>query len=184
VDDAGKEDWMTRYVYGYRISDVDGEVFFSFRKFPEIITSMPAQDFEVMDNEEVSGYLLNALTVALQSDIVLRKEIPEGDDPALAKADGFISLPVHQSMKLELYKVYINNCRSVADFARQLNKTETLARRLLDLRHRSFSTEIESAMRFFGKELVHDWRIEVASLCNSIRPSHHPSHVHPAAQPR
>jgi antitoxin HicB len=169
---------MARYVYGYQLIEDGDEIFFSFPKFPEIISSLPAREYGRLSPEDLKAFLLNALEVALQAAITMRQDLPESDNPSLTRLDGFISLPVHQAMKLELYKLFRENCPSVADFARQLGKSETLARRLLDLRHRSLSTEIENAIKLFGKELVHNWGLELSSYRDL--PVRHP----PTRQPR
>lgn len=163
---------MFRYVYGFRCAREAGEVFFRFRRFPEIVSSVGAGKFGVMTDTAIADYAHDAVITALQSIIALRDEIPASDDPGRLAADGFVSLSVRESMKLELYRLYRENCKSVADFARRLGKPETAARRLLDLRHHSRSAEIESAVEAFGKRLVHDWGLEQAAPAH-FRPSAH-----------
>jgi antitoxin HicB len=161
---------MFRYVYGFRCAREDGEVFFRFRRFPEIISAVGAGAFGKMNDETIEVHAHDAVIAALQSIIALHEEIPESDDPRRFAADGFVQLSVREAMKLELYRLYRANCKSVAEFARRLGKPETAARRLLDLRHHSRSAEIEAAVEAFGKQLVHDWGLEQAG--HTYRPAH------------
>lgn len=151
---------MDRYVYAVNYVAQRSELFFRFRKFPEIVTAVSKRSFDKMTKDDLEKYALNAVLTALQLYISGRVEVPIGDNPALVKADSFVVLPVQQSMKLELYKVYRENSKSISEFARQLEKSETATRRLLKLSHQSWPTEIEAAMKIFGKRLVHGWDIE------------------------
>lgn len=155
---------MFRYVYGFRYVHEDGEVFFRFRRFPEIVSSVTAGTFRKMTETAIAAYAHDAVLAALQAIIALRGDVPTSDNGSRLPADGFVSLSVRESMKLELYRVYRENCKSVAEFARRLGKPETAARRLLDLRHHSRSAEIERAIEAFGKRLVHNWGLEQAGL--------------------
>lgn len=151
-----------RYVYAYSNVTEDGEAFFRFPKFENIFSSLDEDVFKNSSEHEIADHAHDAVITALQGIILTRDEIPQADDPSLTKADRFVHLRVGESMKLELYKLYLENCSSVADFARLLNKQETAAHRLLDLRHNSKASEIEKVIAFFGKRLVHDWSLEAA----------------------
>lgn len=153
---------MRQYVYAFRCEAEDGEVFFRFPRFPEIISAVGQAAFAALDKDQVAEYGRDAVVTALESVIAAREDVPEGDDPALVPADGFVRLSVGESMKLELYKLYRANCRSSGEFARLLGKPETAARRLLDLRHASKASEIEKAVAALGKRLVHNWSLEAA----------------------
>ncbi len=154
---------MHRYVYAFRREAEDGEVFFRFPRFPEIIFALDRDTLRTKSQEDIAVDAHDAVITALQAIIVTREEVPAGDDTALVQADGFVHLSVRESMKLELYKLYKENAGSIADFARSLGKSETAARRLLDLRHSSRSSEIEKAVAVFGKRLAHDWALEKAA---------------------
>jgi|GEM_PF-3587938 len=154
---------MIRYVYAFRCVREEGEVFFRFRRFPEIVSAVRATIFAKMTEEAVEAYAHDAVIAALQGIIATREDIPESDDSRRLAADGFVQLSVREAMKLELYRLYRENCKTVAEFARRLSKPETAARRLLNLRHHSRSAEIEEAVEAFGKRLVHDWGLEQAS---------------------
>ena len=149
---------MCRYVYGFRCESEDGEVFFRFPRFPEIVTAVKKDSFDAMTDEDVHAYAHDAVITALQAIIAAREDIP-GADRATTRADGFVRLSVQESMKLSLYEIYKENCRSIAEFAQELGKSETAARRLLDLSHGSRPNEIEAAVQVFGKRLDHDWEV-------------------------
>lgn len=151
---------MAEYVYGFRFVLEEGEVFFCFPKIGEIISALPQDELERMDGAAIYDHAHDAVVAALQARVTARESLPDVDDYRRARADGFVRLSPTEAMKLELYKLYADNCQSVADFARQFGKAETLVRRLLDLRHRSKVTEIEAAVRFFGKQFLHRWDVE------------------------
>ena len=153
---------MCRYIYAYRVEPEDGEVFVRVPRFPEIISSIDEDEFRSMDAAAVEAYAHDAVVTALQAMIAFREEIPPVDDTGIVQADGFVRLTVRESMKLALYALYKENCNSVSEFARQLGKPETAARRLLNLRHGSKPGEIEKAAALFGKRIVHDWALEAA----------------------
>lgn len=153
---------MCIYVYGYDLVREGGEVFLRFPRFPEVISALGEEEFTRMTAEEVRAFAHDAVVTTLEGAIACREDVPGGDDPSVMAADGFVYLDVRESMKLELYKVYKANCASIAEFAQRLDKPETAARRLLDLRHPSKSSEIEKALAVFRKRLVHDWRLVAA----------------------
>ncbi len=151
---------MCRYVYGFNLRPEDREIFFRFPGFPEIISAIDLDTFRAMGQDEIENHAHDAIITALQAVIAFREDVPAADDPALVHTDGFVHLSVSESMKLELFRIYKTNCKSVAAFARLLGNSETAARRLLDLRHGSRPTEIEKAVKALGKRLVHDWSLE------------------------
>lgn len=153
---------MCRYTYAYFLEIEDGEAFFRFPRLREIISSVPEKDFRSMSWQSRGAFAHDAVITALRSIISTRDEIPTEDDPGIVRADGFVHLSVREAMKLELYKLYRANCGSVPQFAKMLSKSETAARRLIDLSHRSRPKEIEDAIGVFGKRLVHHWSLEAA----------------------
>ncbi len=155
---------MCRYVFSYKFEEENEECFLKFPAFPEIITSINKKDLHSKSAEEIEEYAHGAVIAALQAIITMRDNIPESNDPGLVRADGFVRLSVGESMKLELSKIYKENCKSVAEFSRVLGKPATAARRLLDLNHKSTPSEIENAVRVFGKRLAHDWHLEDAPV--------------------
>ncbi len=157
---------MCRYVYAFH-REVRGEkVFFKFPKLPAIVWYASIDQVAAMTEDQLRFQMAILVVAALQELIAARDDIPAGDNEKLVKADGFVSLSVQQAMKLELFKVYKENCKSVAAFARLINKEETSARRLLNLRHPSVVTEIETSMEALGKRIVHSWNVEVAGAPN------------------
>jgi len=155
---------MCRYVFAYDLERKDGEVAFRFPKFPDLITSLPEDEFARLTPEEVRTRARDAAMAALQAAVSLREDIPEGDSPDLDDADAFVFLGVRESMKLELSKVVRANCKTVAAFARKAGMSDTWARRMLDLDYPSKSSEVEKAIEIFGKRLTHDWKVENDSL--------------------
>jgi hypothetical protein len=155
---------MIRYVYAFCFDHLDDEIYFRFAQFPDIISCVSVEAFQCMDHQDIQDHAADAVTTALQTHVAAKSEIPAGDDPHLVKADGFVQLSVQQAMKLELFKLYKENCRSILDFSKKIEKKETAARRLLNLRHQSWATEIESAIEAFGKRLAHKWALEVTPM--------------------
>ena len=151
---------MCRYVYGFNLRPEDGESFFRFPRFPGIISAIDLDTFRAMREDEIENHAHDAIITALQAIITVREDVPAADDPAVVHADGFVHLSVSESMKMELFKIYKTNCKSVAEFARLLGKSETATHRLLDLRHGSRPREIEKAVDVLGKRLVHDRSLE------------------------
>jgi hypothetical protein len=163
---------MAQYIYAFHREIREKEVFFKFPKFPEIISSLPKERFKIASIRDLQYHASDAVITALQARISVRKEIPPGDNQSLIKADGFVILTVQQCMKLELFKVYRENCRSIAELARQIDKKETAVRRMLDLRHPSAATEIEGALEQFGKLLLPCWSLgPTSSSGHSTRPT-------------
>lgn len=151
---------MERYIYAYDIERDEGEVFFIFRAFPEIISAVSEDDFDGWAGEECMAHAEDAVVTALQSIIATRGGFPASDDPDIVSAAGFVHLAPQQAMKLQLATVYAKNCRSVSDFARRIQKQDTAARRLLNLRHRSTTDEVVEALAKFGIRLRHGWGTE------------------------
>jgi hypothetical protein len=148
---------MEQYTYAYDLKELDEEVFFVFRSFPEIVSALSKQVFDLMGGSERQAFAEDAVLTALQSIISVRDELPTSDNPDTLRASGFVYLSPLQAMKLQLFRVYADNCTSVADFARRIEKQDTAARRLLKLRHHSSVEEIEEALSKFGIKLVHKW---------------------------
>lgn len=155
---------MYKYAYAYRIETREEEVFFHFPQLPEIISALPVAKFRVMSPEEIQEYATDAVLTALQARISGRIEIPSGDNQdMILNAYGFVNLSIQQSLKLELFNVYKQHCKNLADLSRKVDKKETAVRRLLDLRHQSWVSEIETAMASLGVRVVPTWHIEAKS---------------------
>ena len=156
-----------RYVYAYFVEADGRNVHIYFPKFPEIISevALRTKHFDKSAiSDDVQKHACEALIAGLQGRIATRLDIPEPDDLTIKAADGFVILTVQQSMKLELFKLYRENCRSVVELARRINKQETAARRLLNLRHPSHPLEVEAAFEVLGKQIVHFWGTEPATV--------------------
>ena len=152
---------MHQYVYAFLLERRDDEVFFVFPRFPEIVSAVPAEVFDVWDGDMKLSHAEDAVITALQSIVLTRDVIPEPDDRRDRKAAGFVWLSTLQAMKLELARVFADTSCSVADFARKIDKHDTAARRLLNLRHRSATDEIEEALAVFGRRLDSQWDTEL-----------------------
>ncbi|MGA8907095.1 MAG: hypothetical protein WB524_05740 [Acidobacteriaceae bacterium] len=152
---------MYKYAYAYRTEQDGDEVFFRFPQLPEIISTVPLEQFRAMSAEAIQAFATDAVLTALQTRISGRLEIPSGDNQELIlRADGFVNLSIQQSLKIELFDVYKQNCKTIVEFSRRLGKKETAARRLLNLHHQSWVTEIEAAMASFGRRILPTWHIE------------------------
>jgi hypothetical protein len=151
---------MHAYTYPFRLEERSGEVFFTFPHFPEIISSLPRERVAEMTPADSQGHANDAVLVALQARIAAREDTPSAHNAMHVRADGFVALSVPQAMKLELYSLSREYSRTLSEFARHINKDETVARRLLDLRHNSLPSHIESAIAAFGGILVHNWDID------------------------
>lgn len=160
---------MEQYIYAYDLERRDGEVFFVFRAFPEIISAVDEREFNAWTHEEERAHVEDAIVTALQAMIGSRSRIPGGDDPNVVSARGFVHLSPQQAMKLQLFTVYAANCQSISEFARRIGKQDTAARRLLNLRHRSTTAEIVEALARFGIQLRHVWGTEQVASGARIR---------------
>ena len=154
---------MDRFVYAYSFEREDGEVLFRFPKIDRIISGVSEAELAEMSPEKIDEHAHDAVIEALQTYTAGRESLPEMDDPRFKDADGFVRLTPQEAMKLELYKVYKENCQTVGEFANKISRSATVARRLLDLRYRSAPKEIANAIEVFGKQLVHSWSVEEAS---------------------
>lgn len=153
---------MARYAYSYTVTLEDGEAVFSFPKFPEIISAVPAEQL-AGDAAATDAHAYDAVVTALQAIIASGDDIPEPDSVLMA-ASGFVFLSPLLAMKLQLYRVYLaQGFASVADFARRIGRQDTTARRLLNLRHRSVPDEIEEVLAGLGIVIEHDWDVRPAA---------------------
>ena len=148
---------MYAYIYAYKAVREYGEVFLKFPAVPEIITSLSEEEYGSASSEYLDQFCHDAVVTALQSHISYREPIPESNHPGRVEAEGFVRLNVIESMKLQLYDVYLTNCKSVGELAEKIGRQPTAASRLLNLRHNSVPKEIEDALGKFGKELNHEW---------------------------
>ena len=151
---------MNQYRYSFRCQTIRGETFFRFPKFPEIFSSLPTAKFRSLNQDKRIEHAADAVLTALQTRMAARHDVPKGDHVNGRKGD-FVALSVPQAMKIELYRAYRDTgASSVADFARRLKKSETLVRRLFDLRHSSLAKEIEDVITALDMRLVHSWSLE------------------------
>jgi hypothetical protein len=162
---------MNRYSYAYFFNSKGDRKTLHFPSLPEIDAAMQT----LSDSSTIEARTRDLVLTVLQRRIASRRDIPQGEDPALVQADGFVILSVQQAMKLELFRLYRANSRSISEFSRMVNMRETPARRLFNLRHQSRPTEIEAAIEVFGKRLVHSWDIEHAVPASPARRSSSPS---------
>jgi hypothetical protein len=160
---------VVTYNYAYHLAKDDGEVFFEFPAFPEIISAVSQDIFERMDDNDRRDHATDAVVTALQSAIASRLPLTPGDHDRYQRVSGVVRLNVLQCMKLQLYAVYLANCKTISEFAEALGKHDATVRRMLDLRHRSACNEIEDALARFGKVLVPTWEIEQGPLTVPVR---------------
>lgn len=150
-----------RYMWSYRFEEDDGEMVLHIDKLDGIVSRLGMSDYRKRSKVALQDYVTGAVIIELQAIIATKAPVPDGDDGQRPQDTGLIALTLQQSVKLELYKLYRSEYRSVADFARNLDKRETLVRRMLDLRHRSSVAEIEEAIESLGRRLVVTWHTEL-----------------------
>jgi hypothetical protein len=145
------------YTYGYNLLETnDGMVFFVVPKLLGIISSIPFEDFRAMSKDAVQAHAKKLIITALQERISLRANIPSGDDRDVMPAFGFVSLQLLEAMKLTFYEIFKQKGGNVVDMARRLDVTETVVRRLLDLRHESRTWDIDKVAAKLGYQFVVD----------------------------
>jgi antitoxin HicB len=64
-----------------------------------------------------------------------------------------VTLPALQTVKVDLYKAFLESGLKKADLARRIGIPETHIERLFSLRHRSRLEQIETAFAALGKRL-------------------------------
>ena len=148
---------MRSYIYAFNYARYGGSMFFEFPKFSFVTSAMTLAEFAEASEELRQEHANDAAITALQSIIETRADVPQGDNPSLTRADGFVRLTVPQAMKIELYGLYKANDESIREFAQTIEKSDVLARRLLNLRHPSWASELELAIAAYGKRLFHSW---------------------------
>lgn len=151
---------MNRYVYAYCRQPRERSTILAFEKFPEIACPLRNAEIDHSSDDAIGMLATDAVITALQARIAARNEIPAPDTPSVVLADGFVVLSVQQAMKLELYRLFRENCHNMQEFADLIDRQETSARRMLNLRHPSIVSEIEAAVAAFGKIVVHKWGLE------------------------
>lgn len=149
--------------FSYRWEREGDEVFLVVRRFEEIVSAIPLNDFNVMPLEARIDFAHDAVITALVGRISGHKDLPSGDDFDVI-CDGFVQFDVVEAMTLTLATIYVRNFKSVAAFAAYLGKSETAAHRLLDFQHKSRPGEIEAALAQLGQTLTHDWHLHATAM--------------------
>lgn len=125
----------------------DGGLLVSFRDVPEALT----------EGEHVEDALAEAkdcLVAALGGYVNEGRAVPKASPPDPGQS--LVSLPSLVAAKLALYRTMHAAGLSCARLATQLGVGESVARRWLDLDHRTHIGHIERALALLGKRLVVD----------------------------
>jgi len=123
------------------IPDDNGTILVTFPDLPEAIT-FGVDEAEALDNAA------DALAVAISGLIQDRREIPE---PGCAEGRRSVSLNLLGELKVAVYRsMRARNWRK-ADLARALGVNPRQVDRLLDLRHASTVSQLESALKVCGR---------------------------------
>lgn len=116
--------------------------------FPDVPGALTGDDTE----EGTRAGAMDCLITALEACIDLREEIPMPSQPK--EGQETIILPPLIAAKLALYEgMRILRMTNVA-MGSKLGLSETVVRRMLDLRHRSHIGQVENALAILGKRLV------------------------------
>ena len=93
----------------------------------------------------------DALQLAVSMRIRRREEIPE---PSPAQGRPTVALSLQGEMKVMIYRALRADGLTPTELARKLGKSETTARRLLDLDHASPIGQIEQALAALGRHVT------------------------------
>lgn len=132
-------------VYPYELHEDPPGFYISFPDVPGALTS---------DGTEAStrAGALDCLVTALEGCINFREEIPLPSQPKDGQET--IILPPLIAAKLALYEGMRTLKMTNVAMADRLGVSETVVRRMLDLRHRSHIGQIENALSITGKRLI------------------------------
>lgn len=151
---------MCRYIYAYSIDHSEDGLFLDVPKFPLIVSELE----DGMTDDAIRQWAADRILANLQSAVTYGGDIPDGDDEEKLDAHGFVHLNPTQSMKLQIARLVQENDQEEPSMARRLakrlGKTETVARRLLNLSHNSTIPEMEAAVAAYNRRLIHDWSFE------------------------
>ncbi len=131
-----------RFAYPVEYTPQEGGFLVTFPDVPEAITDGATR-------EDAAERAIDALVTALSFYTDAGEPLP-----VPGKGQTYVVVPPLQAAKLALYEAMKANRVTRAELARRLGATETIARRLVDLRHRSHIDEVVRALRLLGKEVV------------------------------
>ncbi len=132
-------------IYPYELYEDPPGFYISFPDVPGALTS------DATEADTKAG-ALDCLITALEGCIRLRKEIPLPSQPE--DGQDTIILPPLIAAKLALYNEMITLKITNVAMADKLGVSETVIRRMLDLRHRSHIGHVENALAILGKRLL------------------------------
>ena len=129
--------------------DENDSIIAEFQDVPEAMTVGS-------DKKNAVQWAQDALIVALTGYIEDRRDIPP---PSKAKkGQGLVHLPPQIAMKLAIYQAMRDKKVTQAALGECLNVDGRQVRRILDLDHNTTLSQLTSALKCLGKELVIDIR--------------------------
>lgn len=140
-----------RYAYPYDVTADEGSRFLvTFADVPQ------AHDDGATEAEAIAD-AAGSLVAALQGYVQGRMDIPAPSRPK--RGQGTIALPPLAAAKLALYQVMRERRMTNVALARLLGlSSESDARRLIDLEHRSHIGQVVAALAALGKEVIVETR--------------------------
>jgi antitoxin HicB len=138
-----------RFIYPYTVfQSEDGAWQIRFPDVPEALT-------EGADQAEAHALATDALLAALGGLIKLRRDIPH---PTAAKGRPLCIVPMLPAAKLALYQAMRERGINNVTLARELGVQEGEVRRMLDLDHQTRIGTLETALRWFGRQIASEVR--------------------------
>lgn len=131
-----------RFAYPVEYEPQEGGYLVTFPDVPEAIT-------DGRTKEEAAERAVDGLVTALSFYIDANEPLPTP-----GKGRAYAVVPALQAAKLALYQAMRSGKVSSAELARRLGATDTVARRLVNLRHRSHIDQVIKALNLLGKEAV------------------------------
>lgn len=131
-----------RFAYPVDYTPQDSGYLVTFPDVPEAIT-------DGRTREEAAERAIDGLVTALSFYVDAGEPLP-----VPGKGKTYAIVPALQAAKLALYQAMKSGKVTTAELARRLDATDTAARRLVDLRHRSHIDQVIRALNLLGKEAV------------------------------
>ena len=131
-----------RFAYPVEYAPQEGGYLVTFPDVPEAIT-------DGRTRKEAAERAVDGLVTALSFYVDAGEPLP-----APGKGEAYVVVPALQAAKLALYQAMKTSKVSSAELARRLGATDTVARRLVDLRHRSHIDQVIRALNLLGKQAV------------------------------
>lgn len=138
-----------RFIYPYTVFQTeDGAWQVRFHDVPEALT-------EGADLAEAHALATDALIAALGGLVRLKRDIPR---PSSIASPPVCIVPMLPAAKLALYQAMRERGMTNVALARELGLLEGEVRRMLDLDHKTKIGTLETALRWFGRQMASEVR--------------------------